>query len=361
MRISACFSADYVAARVKFCDAATDAGAAMGSYSNPASPPNGAELTTHTAWLGPARPKRLLILMSGTHGVEGFCGSGIQAALLKSGLVDERQPDTALLFIHAINPSGFASIRRVTEGNVDLNRNFVEHNRRHPVNRGYCELRDALCPDKWDRKTRAAAASVLAAFEKKHGFREFQKAISLGQYADPDGLFYGGRKPTWSNRTFRDIIARYVVGARHVAFIDLHSGLGPYGVGEINNNHSPGVPGFQRVKDWFGPEATSAEEGNSATTEVIGTVTLALEQAVPPSAVTSITLEYGTVPALVLLEALRADNWLHRCGKPESKQGRAITAELRKVFYPDTDEWRAMVWERAVDVFRRTMKGLSMA
>src|SRR5262249_8732147 len=154
-------------------------------------------------------------------------------------------------------------------------------------------------------------ATVLAAFEKKYGFREFQKAISLGQYVDPNGLFYGGKRATWSNRTFRAIVSRYVVGARHVAFIDLHSGLGPYGFGDTSNNQSPDVPGLQRVKDWFGPEATSAEEGNSATTEVIGTVTLALEQALPPSAVTSITLEYGTVPALVLLEALRADNWLH--------------------------------------------------
>jgi len=361
MRIGGCFSADYVTARGKFRDAAAEAGSVIASYTNPAPSPTGAELVTDTAWLGPERPARLLIVMSGTHGVEGFCGSGIQVGLLKSGLVGDRPADTALLLIHAINPSGFALIRRVTESNIDLNRNFVEHDRAYPANPGYERLRAALCLDRWDAKTREAAAGVLMAFNKKHGFREFQRAISLSQFTDRDGLFYGGRAPTWSNRTFRDIIARQVVGSRHVAFIDLHSGLGPYGVGEINNNHARGNPGFQRVKDWYGPEATSTEEGNSATTEVVGTVTVALEQALPPTALTGITLEYGTVPAMELLEALRADNWLYRCGRPDSKQGRAIISELRKVFYPDTDDWRALVWERAVDVFQRTLKCLAGA
>ena len=361
MRIGECFSADYVTARSKFRAAAAEAGSAIASYLNPAPSPTGAELVTDTAWLGPERPARLLIVMSGTHGVEGFCGSGIQVGLLRSGVARELAGDTALLLIHAINPSGFALIRRVTESNIDLNRNFVEHDRAYPPNPGYERLRPALCLDKWDAKSREASAAVFTAFQEKHGFREFQRAISLGQFTDRDGLFYGGRAPTWSNRTLRDIVARQVVGSRHVAFIDLHSGLGPYGVGEINNNHAVGHAGYQRVKDWYGAEATSTEEGNSATTEVIGTVTVALEQALPPAALTGITLEFGTVPPLDLLEALRADNWLYRCGRPGSGQARAITAGLRKVFYPDTDDWRALVWERAVDVCQRTLKCLAGA
>src|SRR4029077_18585216 len=77
MRIGECFSADYVTARGKFRDAAAEAGSAIASHVNPAPSPTGAELVTDTAWLGPERPVRLLIVMSGTHGVEGFCGSGI--------------------------------------------------------------------------------------------------------------------------------------------------------------------------------------------------------------------------------------------------------------------------------------------
>ena len=62
-----------------------------------------------------------------------------------------------------------------------------------------------------------------------------------------------------------------------------------------------------------------------------------------------------------LLEALRADNWLHKHGRPDSAEGLTIRARLRQVFYPDTDDWRRMVWERAADVVRRALQALSQS
>jgi hypothetical protein len=58
-------------------------------------------------------------------GGEGLGGAGIQTGSFRSGVARELPPDTALLAVHAINPYGFAWMRRVTEGNVDLNRNVV--------------------------------------------------------------------------------------------------------------------------------------------------------------------------------------------------------------------------------------------
>jgi len=359
MRIKGCFSADYAEARGKFRDAASLSGAKLRSHRNPTISPTGVELTTDTAWLGPERPARLLIVMSGTHGVEGFCGSGVQVGLLKSGLALERPPDMALLFIHAISPSGFAAIRRVTDDNIDLNRNFVDHSQPYPENPGYDELRDALCPEDWAPEGRRNADAVLAAYQKAHGFMAFQTAISTGQYVDPKGLFFGGHAPAWSNLTFRNIINTHARGIPHVAFMDLHSGLGPYGVGEIINNHVAGHPGYQRVKDWFGNEATSEEEGDSVSAQLRGTSNFALDEVLTPQVITAIALEYGTIPPLDLLEALRAENWLYRRGSLDSKQGREIKAQLRAAFYADKDDWKKMVWERADDVFRRTIAGMS--
>jgi hypothetical protein len=359
MRISGCFSADYVEARGKFREAAVAAGAALATHRNPAVTATGVQLSTEVAWLGPDRPARLLIVMSGTHGVEGFCGSGVQVGLLRSGLALERPADMALLFIHAISPSGFAAIRRVTDDNIDLNRNFVDHSQPYPPNPGYEELRDALCPEDWTPEGRRSADAVLEAYIKAHGFMGFQTAISAGQYVDPQGLFFGGHAPAWSNLTFRNIINTRARNVPHVAFMDLHSGLGPYGVGEIINNHVAGHPGYQRVKDWFGDEATSEEEGSSVSAQLRGTSNFALDEALTPQVITAIALEYGTIPPLDLLEALRAENWLYRRGNPDSKQGREIKAQLRAAFYADTDDWKTMVWERADDVFRRTIAGMA--
>ncbi len=361
MWISGCFSATYAEARDKFRDVARAAGATLVSYHNPAGGPDGLRLTTETAWLGPRQAKRLLIIMSGTHGVEGFSGSGQQVGLLKSGVVSDLPRGTALLMIHAINPSGFARIRRVTEGNVDLNRNFVDHDRPYPPSPGYELLREAICPRYWTAEGRAAADAILDAYAAEHGAMAMQTAISGGQFVDPDGLFYGGRGPVWSNRTLREILRREGAGARHVGFIDLHSGLGPYGLGEINNNHVFGEPGYLRVKDWYGSEVTSSEEGSSASATLVGTANTAFVEELGPDTVTGITLESGTVEILELRDALRADNWLYRYGRPDSVEGRAIAARLRKVFYPDTDDWRRIVWERAVDVVRRALRGVSQS
>ena len=130
------FSGNYAQARRAFREAAANVGAALHAYHNPATGPGGIELSTETARLGPQDAERLLVVMSGTHGVECFCGSGLQVGLLKSGLAAEMPRGTAILLIHAINPSGFAWVRRVNENNVDLNRNFVDHARPHPLNAG---------------------------------------------------------------------------------------------------------------------------------------------------------------------------------------------------------------------------------
>jgi uncharacterized protein DUF2817 len=361
MGISGYFSDDYGAAREKFSNAAAGAQAALESYHNPATGPEGLTLSTETAWLGPREAERVLVIMSGTHGAETFSGSAIQVGLLRSGIAEEVAKGVGLLLIHAINPSGFAWIRRVTEGNIDLNRNFIDHGQPYPRNPGYEALRDAICPPDWSEAARAGADSTLDAYGAKHGAMALQTAIMTGQYVDDDGVFYGGLAPTWSSRTFHDILRRNASAAHHVGFIDLHTGLGPYGFGEIMNNHSLQASGFARIKDWFGGEATSTGEGSSSSAPVAGDTNIGLEEALPGAAVGGITLEYGTVPLRDMIDAVRGDNWLHVHGRLDSPEGRAIKTRIRSTFYPDADDWRAMVWERAVDVTRRMVKGLAQS
>jgi predicted deacylase len=354
------FSGNYAQARQAFREAAAGAGAALETYHNPATGPGGIALSTETARLGPAAAERLLIVMSGTHGVECFCGSGLQVGLLKSGLAAEMPHGTAILLVHAINPSGFAWVRRVNEDNVDLNRNFIDRSKPPPVNAGYDELREAICPRDWING-RAAADAILEAYGRTHGAMALQSAVSSGQYSDPEGVFYGGGAPTWSNEILHRIIRQEARHVRHAAFIDLHTGLGPYGIGEIMNNHEVDEPGFARVKEWFGTESTSSDEGSSSSAPVGGDTQTGIEAELAPGVVTGITLEYGTEPIKAMFDAVRADNWLHIYGKLDSPEGRAIKARIRQTFYPDKNDWRRMVWERCTDVVRRATKGLTQS
>lgn len=359
MDVSRYFPRDYLAARRNIAAAAAGLGLARESLHNPAPGPDGAALATDVVRIGPADASRLLISLSGTHGVETFSGSGIQVGLLESGLARELPPDTALLIVHAINPHGFAWLRRVTEGNVDLNRNYIEHGGRYPANPGYQALRDLICPQEWSDRSRTATRTALLAWAEAHGSDALQAAITGGQYVDPEGVFYGGQAPTWSHRTLLDILRRHAAKARQVALIDLHTGLGPHGHGEIMNGHAAGTGGHRRVEEWFGGEATSWEAGTSSSAVVAGDTMVGVLRALPHAEVTGITLEYGTFPLEEMIDAVRADNWLHVHGELDSPLGRAIKSQIRHAFYPDTDAWRGMVWERAVDVHRRMLAGLT--
>src|SRR5660397_29969 len=67
--------------------------------------------------------KKLLILTSGTHGVEGYVGSAVQQMFMNEVLTVDMLDDIGILFVHGINPFGFKYTRRVTENNIDFNRN----------------------------------------------------------------------------------------------------------------------------------------------------------------------------------------------------------------------------------------------
>ncbi|HKW54314.1 MAG TPA: M14 family metallopeptidase, partial [Stellaceae bacterium] len=330
MAIRDYFSASYPAARRAFLDAASAAGARISSHVNPAARGLlGEELATDVAWLGPADASRVLVTISGTHGAEGFAGSGIQVGSLRAGFARELPAGTALLIIHAINPYGFAWMRRVTEENVDLNRNFVAHDRPLPENAGYVELADAICPRQWDADARAESAARLEAYRQRHGAARFQQAVSGGQYTHPDGIFYGGRAPSWSRRTLLAIAAQHLHKARSIAVIDYHTGLGPRGHGERIVIHRQGSAGLARAREWWG-DITSTSLGTSSSSDVVGDGLSGLEHALPHAEVTGMALEYGVRPLMETLDALRADNWLHHHGVRDSAQGREIAAKMRE-------------------------------
>lgn len=350
------FRTTYAAARQAFREMAAACGAKVVPHANPAKGAAGEDLSTDVVLFGPADAERLLICTSSTHGAEGFCGSGIQVSWLAAGGVKTLPPRTALLLVHAINPYGFSHVRRVNEDNVDLNRNFVDHAKPYPENKGYVELRDAICPAAWTPESVAQADRILRAYGAKHGDGALSDAIAAGQYFDPQGVFYGGTQPVWSNRTIRAILAPFNATVRLAAFVDLHTGLGPYGFGEIMSNHGAKEPGHFLMKDWWGKEATYFDDGTSSSYLVLGDINIGVCQALSNAKVAGITLEYGTIPKEDMIRAVRADNWLYVHGKVDSAQGREIKAQIRAAFYQEHDDWKQMVAERGHYVLNRMLK-----
>jgi hypothetical protein len=360
-----CFSNDFAEARRRFLRAAKARGAALRSYPNPNRGPTGERLATDCAWIGPRDAPKVLVLVSGTHGVEGFCGAGAIMDVLTTPLRLPR--GVALLLIHAINPYGFAWIRRVTEEGVDLNRNFIDNFAKPPANPGYDELADALLPARLSGPVYEKAQKKMRAYIKRHGLAAFNVAFSGGQYKHPKGMFYGGTAPTWSHRTQVAIIADYdLARRRRIAAIDYHTGLGPHGYGDLLCAHMPDTRSAALLRKLYGenlsePFGGVTNAGQAAPGARHGFASLLWERTLGGK-LGYVGIEYGTYDSLgVVRPALIADHWLHARGKVawNDKRTRAIKAQLRKAFYPDTDAWREAVIWRSRQVIRMTAEGLA--
>jgi hypothetical protein len=353
------FSRTYEEARAKFESAARAAGAEIEHWPHPLKGPAGEALACDTAWLGPVGATRVLVVVSATHGVEGFAGSGPQVALLQGPLARTLPADTAILVMHAVNPHGFAWQRRVTEENVDLNRNWVDFSLPLPANPGYAELHAHYCPRALDAATLGAAEAAIDAWTAHHGVHAERVARSTGQYTHADGIFFGGTGPTWARRTSEGILAKTLAHAKTVAIVDLHTGLGPYGYGEPICNHAPGSDRVQRARRWWGDSVTEPLQGTSSSQAKFGLSEFGYERALAHADIAFVALEFGTYAPPRGAIVLRDDHWLWQHGDPRGPEAAPIRDALRDHFYPPHADWQEMVLFRADQVFRQALAGLS--
>ncbi|MGE0719828.1 MAG: DUF2817 domain-containing protein, partial [Alphaproteobacteria bacterium] len=267
----AAFSTGYFDARDRLRRLAPAARA----YPSPAVGPAGEKLFTEAAWFGDPAAKKVLVTISATHGAEGHCGSACQLDWIAGGGPERLRGDEACLVVHAINPYGYAWDRRVTEEGCDLNRNFVDFSAGAPDNPHYDELAPYLVPAALDGPVFEAAEAAIAAFRRTHGEHAFQIARKSGQYRHPTGVFFGGTAPSGPRRTLEQIAADHRLADRaFVVVIDFHTGLGPFGYGELQTEEVGGMDLFERATAIFGRSVTSPVLGTSSSVALNGTMDL---------------------------------------------------------------------------------------
>ncbi len=353
------FSSSYAQARVKFLEAAATAGLQIQSFKHPVPGRDGEQLALDVALDGDPKSERLLLISSACHGVEGYCGSGVQVFALHDAEWRAKAHDAgvAVLYLHALNPYGFSHMRRVTHENVDLNRNFQDFSQPLPVNTGYRTVQPLLLPEQWppDAANRTAIEAYIAA----HGLPAWQAAISAGQYEFPDGLFYGGQAPTWSNQTLRQVLAQHAGAARQIAWIDLHTGLGPNGVGERIYAGRDDAVAVARARRWWGEQVTSIYDGSSTSALLTGLMWNAIYDAAPQAQFTGIALEYGTESIVEVLDALRGDHWLALHPMADTALAAQIQARTLRAFYTNTDAWKGQIISQARQAMFQAVDGLS--
>ncbi len=359
VRPSGFFSSNYQTARERFVEAGRAIGGTVECIPNPHRGRDGCPLSMDVVLVGATDAARTVVVCSGTHGVEGFAGSGIQTGLLQRRIDSCLPEGVSVLMIHAVNPYGMAHLRRFTEDNVDLNRNFRDHSGPYPGNLPYETLAEVIAPHSLSFWSEVRSWSRLLWYQLTAGKAASQAAVSGGQYSHPDGLFFGGTFDTWSSTTLRAVIRRYLSDATHVVVVDLHTGLGEFGAAEVILNVPEGSPEYERAVVIWGQRVRTTATGASISTHLEASLKLAIPQMLPKAEVTPVSLEFGTVPPLEVFKAVRAENWLHHHAGPEHRKTRELKARLLRAFYPDSDEWQSSVWNQGKEVIDRALAYLA--
>jgi len=352
------FAADAGAARELFRAAAVAAGAAV--VSHPAEAGDGGAATVDVATLGPAGAPRVLLMVSGTGGIEAFAGAAVQVAWLRRHAQGALPAGCRAILVHGLNAYGFNSLRRVDDNNVDLDRNFLDFDQPLPDNPGYEALAPTLAPLEWDEIGERVNRRVWAEFIAREGERAFLDGVSGGQYRHADGIYYGGKAASRPHRLLRELVTAQLDGCRRLLLVDLRTGPGAFGEAEVICRHDPDGDDFARALAWFGSPVHSPQRGDTLAPVATGTLLTAVPAwAPPPARVTAVAMRFGTGPEDKVFAAVRADNWLTHHGDPASPRGLAIKAQLVDAFAPDDAAWRRAVLEQGRAVLDRGLRGLA--
>jgi hypothetical protein len=217
-----------------------------------------------------------------------------------------------------------------------------------------------LLPEEWPPSpaNNAAVARSLAA----QGEAQFQSAITRGQHEFPEGLFFGGTAPTWSNLALREVLRAHARRAGRIAWIDIHTGLGPSGVGERIYAGRDDEACVARARAWWGGNGatpvTSIYDGSSSSAFLTGLMCNSVYEECPQAQYTGIAIEYGTLPLMDTLQALRAEHWLQLHPQAPGALAAQIKRQMRDAFYVDTAEWKGQVLRQAREALFQAADGL---
>lgn len=282
-------------------------------------------------------PEKLLIQISGTHGVEGYAGSAIQCSLLQEG---PAAGDASLLFVHALNPYGMFFHRRANAQNVDLNRNYERNRRPNP---------DYECFDTFlNPKTGAQffTGPLRGLYESKRlGESRTRQAVASGQFTHPEGLFYMGESLQREIQLLQEILRSHFPEATRAIAIDLHTGLGDPGQEQlfVDEDLDPEAP--ELLGRLYGREVSRMDPAAGAYIPQ-GRLSNALREALPGAELHTVLQEIGTYPDRKVLNALRRENYeWHRNGPVQGASEKAQAA-MMEMFCPASESWR----ERAVQL-----------
>lgn len=343
----------------------------------------------------PAKQKQqsLLIIISGTHGIEALAGSAVQRWLLDQigGKIDLSK--TSILMIHGFNLYGFKNFRRANEDNIDLNRNFIlsrdqsppsSKNNKNDDDAQMTQLNSFLNPNSPPDEPNILSRFIFiakAAFNiARYSLESLRTSILKGQYTYPKGLFYGGDKPAVQSALIADLIRTFIGSHKKIFLIDLHTGYGERAKLHLLAGKSTEENSTSLLKLFQADEIDFADKKKFYAVEgellayFIDKIKLNTT-----AEVAGVTFEYGTLDSqktLGSIESLRRMvlenqnfHYGHNSGlsesrglNPDTNKAKEIDKQIkllyREMFYPSDEEWRISILRQTEEKIKKVFSYL---
>lgn len=340
------FSPDYLSARARFREAADRLGWGVESHEIAARGPKGEVLTIDVARSGlENESENALVISSGLHGVEGFFGSAVQLGLMERWAENPKTIGSLnVVMLHALNPFGFAWLRRTNEENIDLNRNFLLPGEAFTgSSAGYAALDDLLNPkwppSMWDPFLPKAFWAML----RGGGISKLRQAVAGGQYDFPKGLFYGGAKPAQTQRLLAANLWRWLGVSTRVIHLDLHSGLGGWARGKLLVDHPLTEAQERRLNDSFGSARWEKSSRAGVSYQAKGSLGNWCANLLSQMDYLYGCAEFGTYSNVKICASLRAENQAQHWAGADDAATLKAKRRLREAFCPEDAGWREVV------------------
>jgi len=346
------FSPDYSHARARFRQMLAERGWRHEAHAISAPGFGEGDLTIDVGRLGAADAASVLIVSSGLHGSEGYFGSAVQLAWLDS-LPPSWQPPpgTAVVLLHALNPYGFATIRRANEENIDLNRNFLDADR-------FAELRETtqplFSPIDADLNPPCAPGRCNWFFVQfpwmamRFGLPYLREVMPAGQYAFPKGIFYGGTQHCQSTRVVMEQMPSWIGPAQRVIHLDYHTGLGRFGQYNLLSSDPVGSPRMLQAVTLFSGEPVRFDHQLEGGYHNHGDMGEWLSNRFADRQYLYLCAEFGTFNSTRVIGMLRRENQAHHWLDKRHPRYAEIKSRVIDTFAPFSPKWRCSVVHQSV-------------
>jgi len=302
---------------------------------------------------------RLFVLISGTHGLEGYTGSAIQQMFLKEFLDTTIVEEMGVLLIHSFNPFGQKYSRKATEFNVDLNRNCgIDKSLFENKNPGYGDLYDLLCPsDEVNKNSLRNQFFYFVAIWNilKESMATLRQAALLGQYEYPEGFYFGGNDFTPQTNALQSLFPEIFEPYDLIFAIDLHTGYGEWSKLHLFPNPEKNDEIKSLTESLF--EDHHIDWGDSGDFyTIVGDLSGFIKQAKPEAVTLCMPFEFGTlnsqetIGSLVSVQRMILENQGYNNGYRNQKSERVVLEDFREMYYPSSKAWRSEVIRQSRDM-----------